>query len=333
MRGDKRLAKEYGQIAEEFAARWIKEADDGDHFRLAFDKPGTWSQKYNLVWDHILGLNLFPDAVFEKEMAHYRKAQNQYGLPLDNRKTYTKLDWVLWTATLTQDQEDFAEIVRPVYKFLRETPDRSPMTDWYETENARKVSFTARPVVGGVFLKLLYDDTTWKKWSARDKTKADGYAPLPAFPQKVVVVPAADSQPVAWKYTFEEPVSAWFEPDFDDSTWSEGPSGFGTEETPGGRIGTVWNTSDIWLRRTFDFTEQVGGLLRLNVHHDEDADIYINGVLARRLQAYTNDYTSFKISSEAVRSLKPTNNVMAVHCHHTSGGQFIDVGITQIERK
>ncbi len=85
MRGDKAKAAEYAKLAKEFAARWVKEADDGDHFRLAFDKPGTWSQKYNLVWDRILGLNLFPAEVARKEMAYYRKIQNKYGLPLDNR--------------------------------------------------------------------------------------------------------------------------------------------------------------------------------------------------------------------------------------------------------
>src|SRR5438128_5966554 len=104
MRGDKAKASELMRLAHEFAERWIKEADDGDHSRLAFDKPGTWSQKYNLVWDRILGLKLFPDSVRRKEMDFYKTKQNTFGLPLDNRKEYTKLDWTLWTATLTQNR-------------------------------------------------------------------------------------------------------------------------------------------------------------------------------------------------------------------------------------
>jgi len=83
-------------------------------------------------------------------MEYYKRVQNKYGLPLDNRATYTKLDWVLWTATLTQERADFEALLEPVILFLNETPDHSPMTDWYQTKTARKVGFTARPVVGGV---------------------------------------------------------------------------------------------------------------------------------------------------------------------------------------
>lgn len=121
----------------------------------------------DLVWDHILGLKLFPDSVAKKEMAFYRKIQNKYGLPLDNRQTYTKLNWILWTATLTQDRSDFEALVDPVFRFLNETPDRSPMTDRSGTKSGKKVGFTARPVVGGVFLQTLYSPTLWKKWAGR----------------------------------------------------------------------------------------------------------------------------------------------------------------------
>lgn len=187
MRGDMVASAEYSKLAKDFAARWVKEASDGDHFRLAFDRPGTWSQKYNLVWDRILGLGLFPDPVLRMEMDHYLKVRNDFGLPLDNRKTYTKLDWILWTATLTQDRKDFDALISPVDRFVRETPDRSPLTDWYETKSAAKVGFTARPVIGGVFLQMLYDKQTWAKHAARDRTKASSWAPLPTSVDKQAV--------------------------------------------------------------------------------------------------------------------------------------------------
>ena len=180
MHGEKAKAKDLMQMAKGFAERWAKEADDGDHFRLAFDKSETWSQKYNLVWDRILGLNLFPDSIRRKEMDYYKTRQNEFGLPLDNRKDYTKLDWTLWTATLTQDRKDFDALVSPVINFLNETPDRVPMTDWFNTKTAKKSGFQARSVVGGVFLEMLYDRGTWKKWAKHDETKSSNWAPFPA---------------------------------------------------------------------------------------------------------------------------------------------------------
>jgi len=179
LREETALAEEYKTLAKGFAQRWIREGDDGDHFRLAFDRPNTWSQKYNLVWDRILGLDLFPEDVLREEMDHYRRVQNEYGLPLDNRDTYTKLDWVLWTATLTRETEDFQALVQPVFKFLDETPQRVPMTDWYYTHNAHRKGFTARPVVGGVFLRMLYDKDVWTKYASRDQTQAGDWAPMP----------------------------------------------------------------------------------------------------------------------------------------------------------
>jgi hypothetical protein len=157
-------AKEYHSIAAGFAKRWIAMADDGDHYRLAFDKPGTWSQKYNLVWDHVLDLNLFPEAVAQKEIRFYRTKLNTFGLPLDNRKEYTKLDWVLWTATLAESQEGFDALVAGAYEFADKTPDRVPLSDWYDTKTAKQIGFQARPVVGGLFMKMLAVPEVWKKW-------------------------------------------------------------------------------------------------------------------------------------------------------------------------
>jgi hypothetical protein len=133
----------------------VKAADDGDYFRLAFDKPGTWSQKYNMVWDDILRFNLFDEAIVNKEVAHYLKVQNRYGLPLDSRETYTKLDWILWTASMANNKEAFNALKAPVYDFLNETPDRVPMTDWYWTKSGEMRGFIARSVVGGVYMELL----------------------------------------------------------------------------------------------------------------------------------------------------------------------------------
>ncbi|HKE22345.1 MAG TPA: DUF4965 domain-containing protein [Bryobacteraceae bacterium] len=159
-------AGKYQELAQGFAKQWMQMAADGDHYRLAFDKPGTWSQKYNLVWDRILGLNLFPPDVARKEVAFYLTKQNKYGLPLDNRETYTKLDWELWTATLADRQEDFRALTDPVFSFLNESTSRVPMTDWYWTVDGKQRGFQARSVVGGVFVKMLAEPELWRKWAS-----------------------------------------------------------------------------------------------------------------------------------------------------------------------
>ena len=169
MAGKKEEAKKFRNAAKGFAAKWKTMADDGGHYRLAFDKPKTWSQKYNLVWDKLLGLNLFAPEIAQNEIAFYLTKQNTYGLPLDNRKDYTKLDWITWSATLAESPENFRSIISPVYKFLNESPSRVPMTDWYMTTDAKQVGFQARSVVGGVFIKMLSDPAVWKKWSEKGR--------------------------------------------------------------------------------------------------------------------------------------------------------------------
>lgn len=166
--GKTAIADDYHAQAKQMAAKWQEMARDGDHTKLAFDRPGTWSQKYNLVWDKVMGRNLFPKALRDSEVAFYLKNnQRPFGLPLDSRKTYTKLDWIVWSATLADNQRDFRALVAPLHRYMTGTPTRVPLGDWFETTDGRQVGFQARAVVGGVYIKMLDSPEIWAKWARR----------------------------------------------------------------------------------------------------------------------------------------------------------------------
>lgn len=156
MLGMNDVADKYAATAKKMADKWKEMAAEGDHYRLAFDRPNTWSQKYNMVWDKMWNLGLFTD-VIDKEVPYYLTKQNEFGLPLDSRKEYTKSDWIMWTAAMAPDMETFQKFVDPMYKYVNETKTRVPISDWYHTDSGLWVGFRARSVIGGHWMKVLMD--------------------------------------------------------------------------------------------------------------------------------------------------------------------------------
>jgi hypothetical protein len=148
------------------------------------------------------------------------------------------------------------------------------------------------------------------------------------------IVPTARLQPTPWRWTTTAPAAGWEIPGFDDRAWKEGTSGFGTADVPNSTVGTVWTSHDIWLRRTLKLPAKIApGDVKLLVHHDEDTEITIDGVFAARLSGYTTDYQVADLAPEAKARLKPGAEItLAVHCHQTTGGQFIDVGIATVSK-
>ena len=151
------VAERYADIAKKMAMKWEEMANEGDHYRLAFDRNNTWSQKYNIIWDKMWNLNIFPNNVISKEINYYLTKQNLYGLPLDSRRDYTKSDWIMWTAAMSPNREIFEKFVDPLYKYINETTSRVPISDWHDTKTGRMTGFKARSVIGGYWIQVLMD--------------------------------------------------------------------------------------------------------------------------------------------------------------------------------
>jgi len=174
---------------------------------------------------------------------------------------------------------------------------------------------------------LLTYDRRVVKVDAQESAAAIARGEFPAPPEYRVIVPTAQAEPVAWRYTLAQPAADWYKPAFDASAWKEAPAGFGTKRTPGAIMRTEWKMDDIWLRRTVTLPDMKFKDLMLRIHHDDDAEVYLNGVLAAKMGGYLTDYDEVEVAPEALAALKPGENLIAVHCHQVYGGQYIDLGL------
>lgn len=156
--GDQSRAEYYLRLAKQTAAEWKEKAANSDGtYRLTFDKPNTFSMKYNAVWDKIFELNIFSKDMWDKETESYKAHMNPYGLPLDSRSDCTKSDWMLWTATLSDDPDFFKRIIDALWLNYNLSPSRVPMNDLFSTVTSMKIHFQHRSVQGGLFIRLLSD--------------------------------------------------------------------------------------------------------------------------------------------------------------------------------
>ncbi|MEG1874978.1 MAG: DUF4965 domain-containing protein, partial [Angelakisella sp.] len=156
-------AASYHNKAAAMAKDWERRAASGDHTVLSFGEPESWSLKYNLIWDKLFESNLFPEKTYERELAWYLAHCNEFGVPLDSRKDYTKSDWMIWAASFTDTREVLERFAEPLVNFLENAPARTPFSDWFDTKTAKQEGFQNRTVQGGLFMPLLK-----KHWSMEE---------------------------------------------------------------------------------------------------------------------------------------------------------------------
>jgi hypothetical protein len=176
---------------------------------------------------------------------------------------------------------------------------------------------------------LTYDRAVLKV--DRERVSAVNRGDFARVPELEVLVPTSQKKGLTWRYTLTWPRGGWFKSDFKDAEWKEGAGGFGTKGTPGAVVRTEWDTANIWLRREVELPKGPYDEVFLLLHHDEDAEVYLNGVLAARVRGYTTDYEEVPVSDEARRALRPGKNVIAIHCKQTTGGQYIDAGLVRVK--
>ena len=134
-------AEKYRAIAQDYAVRWQDLAKGDGRTILAYGQPDTWAMKHNLIWDRVLGLNLFPQSIGDAEIAWYLKVQKTYGLPVDNRTDTSLIDWALWSIALARNHADFQALLEPIWRYANETPARVPLPDWFVTSDAKRRGF------------------------------------------------------------------------------------------------------------------------------------------------------------------------------------------------
>ena len=238
------------------------------------------------------------------------------GLPLEGHTWLEKGNWGYRSFTT---QEDLGKAYRELLRQLRIMAGDGLSAAIYTQTTDVEIE------VNGV---LTYDRQVVKLPADAPAIHAALHKP----PDVRHLAPASDRSPQQWRYTTREPSGEWYQPGYDDKAWQQGAGGFGRKDTQHARVGTVWDTSDIWLRRTFE-TAGAAGSPHLRIHHDEDAEVYINGVRVASLAGAIGGYAYLPLDANGAAALRQGTNTLAVHVKQTRGGQFIDAGIIDVIEK
>ena len=299
IKGDQATADKYMAKAREMARIWVSTAREGDHYRLAFDRNNTWSQKYNLVWDKLWNIHIFPGNVIEREIEYYQTKFNRYGLPLDSRSDYTKSDWIMWTASMAEDKETFLNFADYVYKYTNETSSRVPASDWYYTTGGNMVGFKARSVIGGYWMRVLMDDMykkqPLKEWapiegglSTRWASEVTPDNALPEYPRPMMERTEWQNLNGLWDYGFTASNAATAPKLFDGKILVPFP----LESSLSGVKINMPDNNVMWYKRTFTLPEswKDKNIIINFGASDYTTTVYVNG---RSVATHTGGYASF----------------------------------------
>ncbi len=300
----------WGQHRTNEILKWVKEYDPT---RLVGGPSGWEDRGYGDLLDmhRYPGPGMFPTV---DDRVSVLGEFGGLGLPLEGHTWLGKDNWGYRTYTTREElQMNYERLLRQVPALIADGLAAAVYTQTTDVEIE----------VNGL---MTYDRKVIK---FDEKRLQELHAPLYRKPgRRVTLVPMSDKEPQQWRYTTDKPVDGWTAPSFDDSAWKSGPGGFGTEGTPNTTVRTVWNTNDIWIRRSFEIANPPSETLVLRIYHDEDAEVYLNGELVARTQGYVTTPAIIPIDG----SLKSGRNHLAVHCRQTGGGQYIDVGIDVLRK-
>ena len=307
----------WGQFDTDAILAWTKQYDPT---RLV-DAPSGWADRGT---GDMYDMHRYPGPAMPEPEGHRAIVLGEFGglgLPLQGHLWWDKRNWGYRTyKSLDELQQSYALLIRKLHPLVGAGLAAAVYTQTTDVEGE----------VNGL---MTYDRAVVKydieRMAALHKKL---HEPPPIYVVKTLV-PTSEKSAQTWRFTVEQPSEGWEKPNFDDSSWREGPGGFGRKDTPGAILRTPWHTNDIWMRRMFEIPKTKRHTLSLRIHHDEDAEVFLNGQRVASLVGYAREYENVELAESAWSALKDGVNTLAVHCRQTAGGQYIDVGLVDIEEK